>query len=141
MPATTAVLERLPLFRGCTAAELRLVGRFSELVHVPDGEVLVREGRPGHEFFAIAEGRARVDRRGRTVAMLGPGDHFGELAILGQGHRDATVISSGPLELLVLDERAFLGLLAELPSFSRRVLEAMAVRLRREDLGPEDPSS
>jgi len=98
---------------------------------------VIREGRPGHEFFTIAGGTASVVREGRTLAELGPGDHFGELAILTGAPRNATVVSTTAMELVILDERAFRGLLAELPCFSRRILETMAARLRRQDLAAQ----
>jgi CRP-like cAMP-binding protein len=137
MPTALSKLDRiqaLPLFRACSRGELRLVARLAEVVQVGESAVVVREGRPGHEFFAIAEGTAEVVRDGRPVATLRPGDHFGELSILTRAVRDASVVSTTPMVLVVLEERAFRGLLAELPCFSRRILETLAVRLRGYDL-------
>ncbi len=128
------LLETLPPFRACSARELRLAVRLAEVIRVGCGAVLVQEGRPGHEFFAIAQGTAKVERAGRTLAMLGPGDHFGELAILAQAPRDATVTSTSPMELVVIEERVFRGLMSESPAFRRRVVEAMARRLHQADV-------
>jgi CRP-like cAMP-binding protein len=136
-PTKLALLEKLPLFDSCSRGELRLAGRHAELIQVPRGEVIIREGRPGYEFFTVAEGTASVTRDGRAVAVLGPGDHFGELSLLAGTARDATITAVTPMELVVIDGRAFRGLLTELPDFSRRILENLARRLHQSDLaGP-----
>jgi CRP-like cAMP-binding protein len=136
------LLERLPLFDSCSRGQLRLAGRHAELIQVPGGELIIREGRPGYEFFTVAEGTASVTRDGRAVAVLGPGDHFGELSLLAGTARDATVTALTPMELVVIDRRAFRGLLTELPDFSRRILENLARRLHQSDVcGPGGPEA
>ncbi len=133
-PTKLELLEKLPLFNSCSRGELRLAERHAELIHVARGAVIIREGRPGYEFFTIAEGTASVARDGHVVAVLGPGDHFGELSLLAGTERDATITAVTPMELVVIDGRAFRGLLAELPDFGRRILENLARRLQRSDL-------
>jgi CRP-like cAMP-binding protein len=136
-PTKLELLEKLPLFDSCSRGELRLAGRHAELIHVPSGAVIIREGRPGYEFFTIASGTASVARDGRALAVLGPGDHFGELSLLAGTVRDATITAVTAMELVVIDGRAFRGLLTELPDFSRRILENLARRLHQSDLdGP-----
>jgi CRP/FNR family cyclic AMP-dependent transcriptional regulator len=93
--------------------------------------VLTREGDSGREFFVVVDGRARVmvGDRGR-IAALGPGASFGEMSLLDQRPRSATVEAETDMQLLVLDARSFSSLLEDAPSVARKVLVAMAGRLR-----------
>jgi CRP-like cAMP-binding protein len=100
---------------------------------VPKGKVLVEEGRIGLEFFLIVDGTAVVTRNGRKVATVGPGDYFGELALLDRRPRSASVVSETEMDLLVLSQRQFNGLLESVPTISRKMLAAMANRLRDAD--------
>jgi CRP-like cAMP-binding protein len=81
----------------------------------------------------IIEGTATVSRHGRKVATLGPGDAFGELALLDKAPRNATVTAATPMELVVLGQREFGGLIDEVPGFARKLLAGMARRLRDSD--------
>ncbi len=100
-------LSEVPLFSALSKRDLQLVARAAEDVKVEAGKVLVTEGSAGAEFFVIVDGKARVTRRGRKVAGLGPGQFFGELALLDRAPRNATVVAETPMELLVLGrERA-----------------------------------
>jgi len=122
------VLLKVPMFQACTKRELTLVSRLAEDVRYEAGDVLVRE-----EFFVIVDGKAEVGRAGRKLAVLGPGDFFGELALLDPAPRDATVTARMPMEVVVLGRREFTGLLAEVPTIARRLLVGMARRLREAD--------
>ena len=126
-------LKSIWLFSACTNAELRRIRSSLDEVQVPKGKVLVEEGRIGLEFFLIVEGRAAVTRNGRKVATLGPGDHFGELALLDRRPRSASVVSETDMDLLVLSQRQFNSLLESVPTISRKMLAAMAQRLREAD--------
>jgi CRP-like cAMP-binding protein len=126
-------LKSIWLFSGCSASELRKIRSSLDQVTVPAGKLLVEEGRIGMEFFLITKGTAKVTRRGRKVAILGPGDYFGELALLDRKPRSASVVSESDMELLVLSQRQFNGLLESVPSISRKMLAAMANRLRDAD--------
>ena len=123
-------LKSIWLFSGCTASELRKIRSSLDEVEVPKGKVLVEEGRIGLEFFLIVNGTATVTRNGRKVADLGPGDHFGELALLDRRPRSASVVSETDMDLLVLSQRQFNSLLESVPTISRKMLAAMANRLR-----------
>jgi CRP/FNR family cyclic AMP-dependent transcriptional regulator len=126
-------LANVPLFNACSKRDLQRIARASDQVDVPADKVLVEEGKPGHEFFLIVDGYAAVYRNGRKVATLGPGEYFGELALLDRGPRSATVKAASDLTVLVLGQREFAGLLDEIPSLARKVLAAMAHRLREAD--------
>ncbi len=126
-------LRSVPLFATCSRRDLTQVARRTEDVEVPAGRELVREGGLGHEFFVILTGRAKVVRRGRKVASLGPGDWFGELALLDRSPRNASVIAETEMEVAVIAQRDFAGLVDELPGFARKLLAAMAARLREAD--------
>jgi CRP-like cAMP-binding protein len=136
MPRRDAFIEHLaqvPLFSACSKKDLTLVARRADDVHVDAGKVLISEGAAGHEFFVIMDGNAKVSRGGRKVAHLGPGDAFGELALLDQSPRNATVTAETPMELVVLGHREFAGILDEVPGFARKLLAGMAHRLREAD--------
>jgi CRP/FNR family transcriptional regulator, cyclic AMP receptor protein len=126
-------LAQVPLFSALSRKELALVARRAEDVKVDPGRVLVSEGSTGSEFFVIIEGTANVTRRGRKVASLGPGDAFGELALLDKAPRNATVTALTPMEVVVLGQREFGGLIDEVPGFARKLLAGMARRLRDQD--------
>jgi CRP/FNR family transcriptional regulator, cyclic AMP receptor protein len=126
-------LAHVRLFSALNKKELALVGRASDEVRVLSGKVLVEEGAVGHEFFLILEGQAVVRRGGRRVAMLGPGQYFGEMALLDRGPRTATVVADTDMNLLVLGQREFSGLLDQVPAVCYKLLAAMAARLREAD--------
>ena len=100
---------------------------------VPPGKVLCEEGTIGREFFLIVEGTASVRRHGRRIATLGPGQYFGELALLDRRPRSATVVSETEMHLLVLEQRQFNAILDAVPALGRKMLAAMATRLRESD--------
>jgi CRP-like cAMP-binding protein len=121
------------LFAACSRKDLGLVARRAEDVRVDEGTKLVSEGSAGHEFFVIVDGSANVSRNGRKIATLGPGDYFGELALLDRAPRNATVTATAPMELVVLAQREFSGVLDEVPGLARKLLTGMARRVREAD--------
>ncbi len=126
-------LGQMWLFSACTKKELAQIGRVADELNVPEGKILCEEGKPGFEFFFILEGRAIVRKRGRKVATLGPGQYFGELALLDRRPRNATVVSETAMTLLVLGQREFSTLMADMPSLAHKLLVTMAGRLREAD--------
>ncbi len=126
-------LSDIWLFSTCSARDLRTIRRALEEVTVPPGRILCEEGAVGREFFLILDGRATVRRKGRRIATLGAGDYFGELALLDRRPRSATVVSDTEMLLLVLGQREFNGVLEAVPALSRKLLAAMATRLRESD--------
>ncbi|MSO38335.1 MAG: cyclic nucleotide-binding domain-containing protein [Acidimicrobiia bacterium] len=126
-------LAAVPMFSALSRKELVLLGKRAEDLEVDPGRVLVTEGATGSEFFVIVSGTAKVTRRGRKVATVGPGDAFGELALLVPAPRNATVVAVTQMEVLVIGQREFRALLEEAPGFSRKLLTGMATRLRAAD--------
>jgi CRP-like cAMP-binding protein len=126
-------LHEVPLFSACSRKDLQLVARRAEDVRVPAGKVLTTEGETGHEFFVILDGTARVSRQGRKVTTLGPGSAFGELALLDKAPRNATITADTDMELVVLGQREFAGIIDEVPGFARKLLAGMAKRIREAD--------
>ncbi|MEI7859121.1 MAG: cyclic nucleotide-binding domain-containing protein [Acidimicrobiales bacterium] len=126
-------LKSIWLFSSCTGAELRKIRASLDALTVPAGKVLVEEGRIGQEFFIIVDGKATVTRNGRKVATLSAGDHFGELALLDRRPRSASVTSTTHLDVLVMSQRQFNGLLESVPTIARKLLSALATRLREAD--------
>ena len=126
-------LQQVPLFAACSRKDLQLVARRAEDVRVAAGKTLISEGETGHEFFVILSGTAKVTRRGRKIATLGPGDAFGELALLEKAPRNASVVAETDMELVVLGQREFAGIVDEVPGFARKMLAGMAKRLREAD--------
>jgi CRP/FNR family cyclic AMP-dependent transcriptional regulator len=126
-------LSQVKMFSSLNKKELGLVARASEIVEVPAGTDVVREGEVGHEFYLIARGSAVVRRGGRKVATLGPGSYFGEMALLDRGPRTATITTAEPTELIVLGQREFTAVLDQLPPVAHKLLVSMAARLREAD--------
>jgi CRP/FNR family cyclic AMP-dependent transcriptional regulator len=126
-------LQQVPLFAACSRKDLQLLARRSDDVRVAAGTTIVKEGNDGNEFFVILDGSATVSRQGRKIATLGPGSGFGELALLEKAPRNATVVADTEMELVVVGQREFAGLLDEVPGFARKMLSGTARRLREAD--------
>jgi CRP/FNR family cyclic AMP-dependent transcriptional regulator len=126
-------LAQVPLFSACSKKDLQLVAKRAEDVKVDGGKQLVSEGEAGTEFFVIIEGNATVSRHGRRVAGLGPGGFFGELALLDKAPRNSTITADTPMELVVLGQREFAGLIDDVPEFAHKLLAGLARRLRDAD--------
>jgi CRP/FNR family cyclic AMP-dependent transcriptional regulator len=123
-------LGSVPLFAGCSNRELQTIARAVKPIDHPAGTVIAREGEPGIGLFVIRSGAADVTIGGKKKASLGPGDFFGEIALLDGGPRTATVTATSDIELLGLTEWVFRGLMQEHPTIAIKTLEAMAARLR-----------
>lgn len=126
-------LSSVPLFSACSRRELGKIAKAGDEMSVEAGHVLVTQGDAGRECFIVVDGTATVKRGNRKVASLGPGDCVGELALLDHGPRTATVVADGPMDLFVLGAREFAGVLEDVPSLSRKVMSALAGRVRELD--------
>lgn len=128
-----ALLEKVGLFRACSRKELEYVARITDEVRVEAGRVLAAKDQPGHEFFLILEGTALVQVD--DGIDLGPGDFFGEMALLDGGPRMASVVAVTDMDLLVLGHREFASLIGEVPTISRAIMKVLAQRLREAESG------
>ncbi|MBW3665857.1 MAG: cyclic nucleotide-binding domain-containing protein [Actinobacteria bacterium] len=124
------LLGSVPLFASCTRAELNHVAQMSEAVHFDDGQTLVEEGEDGGGFYVIVDGSAAVAHAGEEVAELGQGEVLGELALLLQAPRTATVTATEEVRALRIDPRRFRSMLLEHPKVAVKLLEVLAGRLR-----------
>jgi CRP/FNR family transcriptional regulator, cyclic AMP receptor protein len=123
-----ARLRAIPLFEGLGRKERREVARQADEVEVDASRNLVREGEFAYEFFAIEEGTAEVRRGDQLLAELGPGDFFGEMGLIGQVTRNASVVATSPMRLLVLTGSAFRHIERELPAVSKQIRKAIEER-------------
>ena len=127
-------LAEVPLFSACSKKDLQLVAKRAEDVKVEPGKVLVTEGAAGAEFFVILEGNATVTRHGQKVAHLGPGQFFGDLALLDRAPRNATVTAARPRWSSSCSASASSSaLIDEVPGFAHKLLAGLARRLRDSD--------
>jgi CRP-like cAMP-binding protein len=129
------LLKRTPLLEGLGRRELEAVGMLADEVEVPAGQILMREGDQGREFFVLVDGVVGIDRGAVRVKTMRAGDFFGEIAMLAEGPRTATATALEPTTLLVLGHREFHSLMDQFPAIRTCVFEALASRIR--NLEPE----
>lgn len=126
---THAQIRNLPIFAGCTEAQLAEIDRLTDEVHVAAGRTVLRQGDLGQEFALIVSGEADIVKDDEVVARIGPGTYFGEVALLDSITRTASVVAVTELVLEVIDRRGFNTLLDDLPTLSRSMLKGMAQRM------------
>jgi CRP-like cAMP-binding protein len=126
-------LSRIPIFSECSNRELKAISKLVTPVEVKAGKVLTKEGDQGREFMIIASGTATVRRNGRKVASLGPGDFFGELAVLAGVPRTATVTADTDMVVEALNRQEFSSLLDESPTLAKKILIGAVKRLYEND--------
>ncbi len=124
-------LKQLPLFRDLPHRELERLARWTDEVDVPAGKHLMDQGAFPHEFMLISEGTAEVLVDGNHVADLGAGDFFGEIALLEEHRRTATVTATSPLRIVVMHERDFRVMEDELPEVAGKIRAVMDERRER----------
>ena len=124
-------LGRAPLFRNLSRAELVQLAMATEDLEVEAGKVLAREGDIGQEFFVIVDGEVSVTKDGQEINKLGPGDFFGEIALIWDSpRRTATVTAATPVRFFVLTRQAFRGLIDHHPDIEGKVLEELEQRVQ-----------
>jgi len=123
------LLQAVPLFANCSKAELQRIATLADVLDLGEGATLIREGERGREFLVIVEGSVHVTKRGRKVRDLGAGDFIGEIALISDVPRTATVTATTPVRLLVVTDRAFRALIEETPSIATKVLQSLGERL------------
>jgi len=124
-----AAMARVPLFCRLSKGELARIARLADEVDLPAGKTLTKEGTHGREFFVLLEGSAEVRRNGQPIATMRGGDFLGEIALVTDVPRTATVTTTTPVHALVITDRAFRELLRDSPAIQGKVLEAVASRL------------
>jgi CRP/FNR family cyclic AMP-dependent transcriptional regulator len=122
-------MGRVPLFARCSKKELAKIAGLADEIDIPTGKVLTREGDRGREFFVVLEGSADVTHETQSLPPLGAGDFFGEIALVTDKARTATVTATSPMRTLVITDRAFRELLRNSPEIQGKVLSAVADRL------------
>jgi CRP-like cAMP-binding protein len=123
------LIRRAPLFSACSKKELAEVAAIADELDLPQGKVLIKEGGQGREFFVLIDGTADVIQNGKKINTMGPGDFFGEIALVAKTPRSATIEATSPVRALVINDRAFRALLERSPSIQLRVLQALAERV------------
>jgi CRP-like cAMP-binding protein len=124
-------LAAIPLFASLTRRERGVVARHADEVDVPDGTLLVVEGRFSYEFFVIEEGTADVVHGERRIAELGPGDFLGEMGVLGDTRRSASVVATSPITAIVMTAAALRYVAREMPAVGERLRAAIEERSER----------
>lgn len=131
--AKVELIKRVPLFSECSRKDLNEIAGIADEIDLAEGKELTKEGGPGREFFVLIEGQADVKKRSRRVNRLGPGDFFGEIALVTDRPRTATVVATSPVRALVITDRSFRRLLQNQPQIQSKVMSALAARL-----GPDE---
>ena len=126
-----ARVKAIPLFSGLSGGELDAVCAAVGEYRVDAGTTLTTEDDFGHGFFAIEHGTAEVVRDGASVARLGPGDVFGEIALLTSGRRTATVVARSEMRLLTLFKRDLWQLEERAPDVAAALRQTARERLER----------
>jgi CRP-like cAMP-binding protein len=129
LPTTNRELGQVPLLDGLSPSSLAWVSRLSTPVELPAGHVLAHQGQRGAEFFLLTDGHVDVLQDGALVATRGPGSPLGEIALLGDCPRTATLVARTPVRARVASRQEFSGLLAEIPELSQRLHATMEQRL------------
>src|SRR5262249_59927537 len=129
------LIKSVPLFTRCSKKELAEIAALADELELPEGKRLIRQGERGREFFVLLDGVVDVSRDGTTIEMMGDGDFFGEIALVSNVPRTATVTASSQVRLLVITDRDFRALLEHSPQIQLKVLEALAGRLSQLESG------
>jgi CRP-like cAMP-binding protein len=123
-------LSEIPLFAGLNRKERRALAPRTDEVDLEEGRVIVREGEWAYEFFAIEAGTCEVRRGDQLLAELGPGDFFGEMGLVGDTRRNASVVAKSPLTVVVMTAQAFRQTSRELPEVAAKIRAAIEERCR-----------
>ena len=129
-------LAEVPLFAQCDTRELEIIAGLGTEITVPEGRVLAKEGDQAHEAFLVMDGEATCTVNGEVVARFGPGDFFGEMALIAHKPRTATVVADTEMTLRVFHVTEFNRLMEETPSIAVKILTATAQRLLNAEVSP-----
>ena len=130
--AKVELISRVPLFARCSKKELRVIANVADQIEWPEGKTLIKEGRLGDEFFILIEGTVAVSRDGRKLRDLAAGEWAGEIALISNVPRTATVVTTSPVRALVLTGGGFSQLIGDNPSIAAKVLAVLGERVAPE---------
>ena len=136
--AAVNLLKTVPLFSSLDKKNLQALAVTAAQLTYKPGDLIVTEGQKGIGFYLIAEGRVAVEKGGKAVAALGPGQYFGEMALLDEEPRTANVRVTTPTRCLVLSPWEFWGSVKDNPEVLRALLKETVRRLPQAAPGPED---
>ena len=123
------LIRHVPLFSGCSKKELARISMIADEIDFRSGKTLIKEGASGREFFVLAEGTAEISRKGKRIDTAGPGEFFGEMALLTDQPRNATVTTTSDVDALVITASSFRSLVESNPLIALKVMRAVADRL------------
>jgi CRP/FNR family transcriptional regulator, cyclic AMP receptor protein len=132
--AKEQLIKSVPLFSHCSRAEIAALAGEADELTLPEGKELTRQGERGREFMVIVDGAAKVERDGNVVNELGPSDFLGEIALLSDVPRTATVTTTTDTTILVLTDRAFKRVADKIPSVHESLIAALTARLQDDAL-------
>ncbi len=121
-------LKQVPMFADLSPQELRAVGSVTTGINLPAGRTVLTEGAHANEMVIVVDGELEVVRNGDVIAEIGPGGFAGEMALLTQSNRNATVVAKTDVHVLHLDGRAFASLLQQVPQIAVKMLPIVAAR-------------
>lgn len=130
--AKVDLISRVPLFATCSKKELRLIANLADQVEWREGKTVIQEGRLGSEFFLLLEGTVSVSRDNERLRDLTAGEWVGEIALVANVPRTATVVTTSPVRALVLTRGAFLQVIEDNPSIAAKVLAVLGERVAPE---------
>ena len=123
-------LKKIPLFEGLSDHDLERLATWTDEIDVPSGKNLITQATFAHEFMLIAEGTAEVSHDGQHLADMGPGEFFGEMALLSHHPRMASIVATSDLTLVVMHERNFRAMEEAVPTVANRIAKVIAERER-----------
>ena len=126
---TDELLAAVPLFANLSKKEISQISSLATRLEKPAGKELTRQGEHGNEFVIILDGEVEVVVDGEVVATRGPGEYVGEIALLEDRPRTATVVAKTPVSVDVIGQREFRTLVAMKPEIAQRLLATMAEHL------------
>lgn len=127
--STTDILSSIDIFSGLSKKELAQIGRLMSAIRIASGKEIIKEGAVGREAFIIVEGDASVWRNGKLIASVGPGAVLGEMALLANTPRTATVRAETDMIVEVLNRSEFVALLEDSPKVALKLLTTTIQRL------------
>ncbi len=138
MADVAETLSRIPLFAGVKGRDLGRLAKVMSERTFAEGEAITIEGQSGVGFFVIEHGNATVSLKGEILRTLGPGDHIGEIALIDEGTRSATVTATTDLSCRGMAAWEFRSFVQEHPEVAWELLQVLAARFREAEARPGD---